>query len=109
MAWPWPTMRGRRTVPPSIRGTPQRRQNTPKTAVSAATYYRSELRDVLASRVDDFSRGLIQALLEYALGRPIGFSDQQLVSRLLSTMKKDEYRLSSLIHAITQSKEFQTR
>ena len=36
-ARPSPTMRGRRTVPPSTRGTPKRRQNTPKTASSAAT------------------------------------------------------------------------
>ena len=33
-ALPWPTMRGRRTVPPSISGTPQRRQKTPKVALS---------------------------------------------------------------------------
>jgi hypothetical protein len=30
-------MRGRRTVPPSISGTPQRRQNTPNTAEASAT------------------------------------------------------------------------
>ena len=33
----WPIRRGRRTVPPSIRGTPQRRQNTPNLALSDAT------------------------------------------------------------------------
>ena len=32
-----PISRGRRTVPPSMSGTPHRRQNTPKTASSAAT------------------------------------------------------------------------
>lgn len=32
-----PISRGSRTVPPSIRGTPQRRQNTPNTASSSAT------------------------------------------------------------------------
>ncbi len=32
-ARPWPTSRGSRTVPPSISGTPQRRQNTPKIAL----------------------------------------------------------------------------
>ena len=36
-ARPMPTMRGSRTVPPSISGTPQRRQNTPKVAPRAAT------------------------------------------------------------------------
>ena len=34
-ARPWPTMRGRRTVVPSLIGTPQRRENTPNTAVSS--------------------------------------------------------------------------
>ena len=33
----WPIRRGRRTVPPSMSGTPQRRQNTPNTASRAAT------------------------------------------------------------------------
>ena len=36
MAWLWPTRRGRRKVPPSISGTPQRLQYTPNTASSAA-------------------------------------------------------------------------
>ena len=36
-AWDWPMSRGRRTVPPSMSGTPQRRQNTPNTASRAAT------------------------------------------------------------------------
>ena len=34
-ARPWPTMRGRRTVVPSLIGTPQRREKTPKMAVSS--------------------------------------------------------------------------
>ena len=37
MARPWPMIRGSRTVPRSHSGTPKRRQNTPKTASSAAT------------------------------------------------------------------------
>ena len=37
MARPCPMMRGSRTVPRSHSGTPKRRQNTPKTASSAAT------------------------------------------------------------------------
>src|SRR5437667_8767947 len=37
IAWLWPMRRGRRTVPRSTSGTPQRRQKTPKTASVAAT------------------------------------------------------------------------
>ena len=37
IACPMPTTRGSLTVPPSISGTPQRRQNTPNTASSSAT------------------------------------------------------------------------
>src|SRR5438552_937659 len=37
IAWLWPMSRGRRTVPRSTSGTPQRRQKTPKTASVAAT------------------------------------------------------------------------
>lgn len=37
MARAWPMRRGRRTVQPSIRGTPQRRQKTPSVAFSSTT------------------------------------------------------------------------
>jgi len=68
-----------------------------------------ELRDVIAARTDDFSRGLIESLLEYALGRQISYSDEKLIHHIQQEMKRDDYRLRSLIHLITQSRAFRTK
>ena len=35
-----------------------------------------ELRDIVASKSDAFARGFTEALIEYALGRPSGFTDR---------------------------------
>jgi len=68
-----------------------------------------QLRNVIAGRTDEFSRGLIEALLEYALGRQISFSDEELIARIQKEMKRDDYRLRTLIHLITQSRAFRTK
>ena len=68
-----------------------------------------ELREVVASRTESFSRGLVEALLEYALGRQIGYSDEPLIDELHQAMRRDDDRLRTLIHEITQSKAFHAK
>jgi hypothetical protein len=67
------------------------------------------LRDVVASRVDSFARGLVEALTVYGLGRPVSFSDEQFLESLLTETKADGYRMADLIHAIVQDKKFRTK
>ena len=68
-----------------------------------------ELRDAVADQEEAFARGLIEHLIEYALGRPFGFSDEELSKSILATSKKHKLTMRSMIHAIVQSEEFQTK
>lgn len=68
-----------------------------------------ELRSLIADRTDVFSRGLIKALLEYSLGRRIGFSDEELVDRLHRDLQREQYGMRSLIHGIAQSEAFRKK
>ena len=65
-----------------------------------------ELRDSVADREEAFARGLIEHLIEYALGRPFGFSDKELAESILATSKQQQLTMRSMIHAIVQSEAF---
>ena len=68
-----------------------------------------ELRSIIASRSDDFAAGFSAALIEYALGRPIGFRDEPLLADMLATAKKQELGVKAFIYALVTSKEFHTK
>ena len=68
-----------------------------------------ELRDLIAEREEDFARGFTEHLIEYALGRPFGFTDEDLASEIVSTAKSKQFAVSEFIHAIVQSKAFQSK
>jgi hypothetical protein len=56
-----------------------------------------------AQRADDFARGLSTALVEYALGHPVGFSDEPLIERMVTEAKAQNYTLRTFIHTLIQS------
>ncbi len=58
---------------------------------------------------DKFARALSAKLLTYALGRPVGYTDHELLDSLVDTLKKEDYRIQSLIHAIVASEPFRTK
>jgi len=68
-----------------------------------------ELRDILAAKEDDFARGVTEGLIEYALGRPVGFSDEALVTSVVARAKKRDFAFREFIHAIVSSNAFHTR
>ena len=69
-----------------------------------------ELRELIASNhQDDFARGFTEALIEYGLGRPFGFTDEDLAQSVLSSAKAKNYALSEFIHTLVQTKEFQSK
>jgi cytochrome c553 len=68
-----------------------------------------QLRDLIAAREDDFASGFTKHLIEYALGRPFGFADEDMANRILTAAKHDHYALRTFLHAIVQSREFQTK
>ena len=68
-----------------------------------------ELRDLIAAREDDFARGFTEHLIEYALGRPYGFTDEDLAKQIVATAREQQYSVRAFLHAIVQTAAFQTK
>ncbi|MEY2599445.1 MAG: hypothetical protein RLZZ142_1704 [Verrucomicrobiota bacterium] len=82
----------------------------------AAAFYKGppfqnygEFRDRIAERVDAFGAGFSKALIEYALGRPCGFSDEALLERIQQQVRPTHWGLQSVLHALIASPEFQSK
>ena len=68
-----------------------------------------ELRDSVASRHTDFATGFAEALLAYALGRPVGFSDDDLVKAIVERAAANDFSVREFIRAVVQSSDFCTK
>jgi hypothetical protein len=68
-----------------------------------------ELRDIIASKSDNFAKGFSEALIEYALGRPVGFRDEPLIAEMLAAAKKEKTGARAFVRALVESKEFRTK
>jgi hypothetical protein len=67
------------------------------------------LRDALAARTDTFARGFSEALIEYALGRPFGLTDEDLIHQMLAAGKPRDYPIREIIQTLVASKTFRTK
>ena len=72
-----------------------------------ANYF--ELRDQIAKREPDFARGFTEALISYSLGRPFGFTDEDLANEILSAAKSKQYSVSEFIHTLVLSQTFRKK
>jgi hypothetical protein len=69
-----------------------------------------ELRELIATKhQEDFARGFTEALIEYGLGRPFGFTDEDLALGIMSSAKNKNYALREFVHALVQTKQFQSK
>ena len=68
-----------------------------------------ELRDLIAEREDDFARGFTEHLIEYALGRAFGFTDEDLANEIVSSAKTKQFAVNEFVQALVQSKSFRTK
>jgi hypothetical protein len=68
-----------------------------------------EFKRILLDEKPKFLKGFTEKLLAYALGRPVGAADQELVNGILTDAAKQEYGLQAMIQAIVASRAFQTR
>jgi mono/diheme cytochrome c family protein len=82
----------------------------------AAAFYKGpafkdyfELRGHIAARSDDFAHGFTLALIEYALGRPVGFRDEPLIADILQETSKKDFAMREFILALVRSQEFHTK
>lgn len=65
-----------------------------------------ELRDIVASRSEAFARGFTEALIEYALGRPCGFSDEELIISIVNQAHDKDYAVRAFVQALVASEPF---
>lgn len=65
-----------------------------------------ELKQLLARDEEQLAKNLLQQLIVYATGAPIGFSDRGAVAKLLENTRESGYGVRSLIHQIVQSDLF---
>ena len=65
-----------------------------------------ELRDLVAARSDDFARGFTEALIEYGLGRPYGFTDDALAADIVARAKEEDFAIRGFIRALVASGTF---
>ena len=68
-----------------------------------------ELRDLIAEREEAFATGFAEALVSYALGRPASFSDRELIDSMVERAKQKNYAAREFVHALIQSKQFQSK
>ena len=68
-----------------------------------------QLRDLIAAKPEPFAQGFTEALIEYGLGHPCGFSDDELVSKILTETRKRNFNIQSFIYALVASREFQSK
>jgi hypothetical protein len=68
-----------------------------------------ELRNRISEKENDFARGFTENLIGYGLGRPFGFTDEDLAVGILASAKKEEFSVIEFIHALVQSKAFFTK
>jgi mono/diheme cytochrome c family protein len=69
----------------------------------------AEMKSLLLHAMPDFTRGLTQKMLTYALGRGVESYDRLAVKNIVSETAAHEYRLQALIQSIVKSPPFQQR
>ena len=101
---------------PDAAGKPKPESKKTWTIQTAATLHKGPsfkdyfgLRDIVAAKSDAFARGFSAALIESALGRPCGFSDEPLIEHMLNQSASNDFAIREFIHALVKSKEFHTK
>jgi hypothetical protein len=68
-----------------------------------------ELRDLVAAQSDTFARGFTENLIEYALGRPFGFTDEELATTIVARAKQKDWAVREFVHALVASEAFRSK
>ena len=71
------------------------------------TYF--DLRDIIAARSENFAQGFTEALIEYALGRPYGFTDADLATTIVKHAGAKNFTIREFIVALVSSPQFQRK
>jgi len=66
----------------------------------------AELKKLLVSDERQLARNLVSQFVTYGTGAPVTFADRGEVERILDAVKKDGYRVRTLMHEVVQSPLF---
>ena len=80
-----------------------------KIAVSVFSAVGQQQLALLPARSENFAQGFTEALIEYALGRPYGFTDEELASTIVKQARAKNFTLREFIVALVQSPLFQRK
>ncbi|MEZ5384024.1 MAG: DUF1592 domain-containing protein [Prosthecobacter sp.] len=69
----------------------------------------ADLQKLLLADQDRVARCIIEKLLVFATGRPMGFSDRAEIDRILTASKTKGHSMRDLIHAVVQSEVFRSK
>lgn len=69
----------------------------------------SDFQKLLLAGQDRVARCIIEKLLVFATGRPMGFSDRGEIDKILAQSKAKGHAMRDLIHAVVQSEVFKTK
>lgn len=67
------------------------------------------LRDALMAQQEKFLRCLSRKMYTYALGRELGFADDELIESAVQHMSENQLTLRSLVHHVVVSEHFRTK
>lgn len=65
-----------------------------------------ELRELIAEKREAFARGFTEALIEYALGRPYGFTDAALADEMMEKAGAANFEVKAFLAALVGSRTF---
>lgn len=65
-----------------------------------------QFKGILLKRNPEVARNLLEQLITYSTGAPVGFADEALVDEMMSDLSVSQYGMRSMIHAIVQSPLF---
>jgi len=102
----WRTMDDRKGVPPT------KRMIDPTGKIHAGAEFKNflELRNIISSTYqNNFAHSFTENLAAYALGRHIGFTDQNWVEALVAKAKKQNYPLATIIEELITSDVFRKK
>ena len=61
---------------------------------------------ILSLKKDNFTKSLVENLFAYALGRDIGFADEEEINNIVKEVIEDDYRFRTVIEQIVMSPSF---
>lgn len=71
--------------------------------------YQEMIRLLSAQKGEQFVGGMVGALIKYGVGRPVSFTDTEMVDQLVNQSAKNDYRAKDLIKSFVLSRAFRSK